>query len=208
MNPSPRRNRRHDPASPSLGKKPDLRRLGARRLFALGTSALLMLALGCGQSDVRGTYRVEIEISSVSGPITGTLILSTGILDVPAITAEDQKNVGDWFESDTLDANSCFVLEGGTGDDRTPQNVRVFEAHISGGDVELPIEIYRTPLQHLEIVELQFFAETFGGDVILYDRGQQRSGRIHGVRLGRANPQKCLDDLQTFREILRSSLSQ
>lgn len=172
------------------------------------TMAFATLMLGCGQADVRGTYEVEIELLRSAAPIAGTLILSTGILDVPAITAEDQKNEAFGFESDSIDANSCFVLEGISDTESAPQNVRVFNAQIGGNHVALPLEIYRTPLQHLEIVRLQFFADTIGGDVILHDRGQRLPGRIHGVRLGTANPEKCLEDLATFRAMLRSTLAQ
>lgn len=169
---------------------------------------LLTLGLqGCTQTEVRGSYEVEIEIDRVAEPIQGTLILSTGILDVPSLSDENRKVAGDWFESDTLDMNSCFILHTGSGDDRTPQNVRVFNARIRASEVDLPIEIYRTPLQRIEIVSLQFFANTLGGDVILHDRGQQRGGRIHGVRVGPPTPQRCLDDLEKFRADLASALS-
>jgi len=167
-----------------------------------------MLLQGCTQTEIRGTYDIEIEIDRAAGPIEGTLILSTGILDVPSLAQEDRTVAGDWLESDTIDVNSCFVLHTGSGAERTPQNVRVFDARIRGSEVTLPIEIYRTPLQRIEIVSLQFFANTLGGDVVLHDRGQQRPGRIRGVRSGSPTPQRCLDDLETFRANLARSLTQ
>ena len=194
-----------EPAPRLRGQRPQKRHIEASRLVPLAATAVFAIALGCGQTDVRGTYDVEIEILRAAGPIAGTLILSTGHLDVPAMTADDRKEAGDWIESDTIDANSCFVIEGGSGDEKTPQSVRVFDAQIGGKGVELPIEIYRTSLQNLEIVRLQFFANTIGGDVILTDRGQQLPGRLHGVRLDSAKPEKCLEDLETFRTLLRNS---
>lgn len=176
--------------------------------FTIAAATGLMLLQGCTRADVRGTYDVEIEIIRSAGPIEGTLILSTGILDVPSLTQEDRSAASDWLESDTNDANSCFVLHAGSGAERTPQNVRVFDARIRGNEVALPIEIYRTPVQSLEIVSLQFFANTMGGDVVFHDRGQQHPGRIHGVRSGSARPQRCLDDLEIFRANLAHSLTQ
>ncbi len=147
------------------------------------------------QSEIRGTYRVEIEITRVAAPIEGTLILSTSALDVPPPTNADRTSLGEWFEHDTIDANSCFILHTGTGEKAIPRNVRVFEAKIRRDEVELPIEIYRTPLQRIEITSLEFFANAIGGDVVLYDQGEQRPGRIHGSRSGSPTRQRCLDDL-------------
>jgi hypothetical protein len=176
--------------------------------FAMTAMTWLLLLQGCTQSEVKGTYDVEIEIVRATAAIGGTLILSTGILDVPALTDEERATAGDWLESDTIDANSCFVLQGGTSEERMPQNVRVFDARIRNNEVGLPIEIYRTPLQRIEIISLQFFADTIGGEVVLHDRGQQRPGRIHGVRSGSPTPQRCIDDLEIFRVNLRNSLAQ
>ena len=174
--------------------------------FTMIAATCLWLLQGCSQTEVRGTYDVEIEILRATAAIEGTLILSTGILDVPILTEEDRTTLGDWLESDTIDANSCFVIHGGPGAEQTPQNVRIFDARIRSNEVSLPIEIYRTPIQRIEIVSLQFFANTIGGEVVLHDRGQQRAGRIHGVRSGPPTPQTCLDDFETFRVHLRNSL--
>ena len=176
--------------------------------FAMAAATWLLLLQGCSQTEVKGTYDVEIEIVQATAAIGGTLILSTGILDVPALTDVERATAGDWLESDTIDANSCFVLYGGSSEEQTPQNVRVFDARIRNNVVGLPIEIYRTPLQRIEIVSLQFFANTIGGEVVLHDRGQQRPGRIHGVRSGSPTPQRCIDDLKIFRVNLRNSLAQ
>lgn len=178
------------------------------RPFKIAVASCVMLLQGCTQSEIRGTYDVEIEIVQAAAAIQGTLILSTGFLDVPSLSEEDRTIAGDWLDGDTIDANSCFVFHAGSGGDESPQSVRVFDLQIRGNDVALPIEIFRTPAQSIEIVRLQFFANTIGGEVVLYDRGQQRAGRIHGVRSGSATPQRCVDDLEIFRANLRNSLAQ
>ena len=168
----------------------------------------ILLLPGCMQSEIQGTYDVEIEIERVRAPIAGTLVVSTAILDLPPPTQEDRASLGEWLEGDTIDANSCFVLHAGPGSEEIPQNVRIFDARIRGSEVEMPIEIYRTPVQRIEIVSLEFFANAIGGDLVLHDRGEQRPGRIHGIRSGSPTPQRCLDDLVTFRANLRNTLTQ
>ena len=176
--------------------------------FTTTAAACILLLQGCTQTEIRGTYDVEIEFVGVTDPIEGTLIFSARSLDVPSLSEEERNSAGDWFESDTINANSCFVLHTGSDAEQTPQNVRVFDARIRGSELTLPIEIYRTPVQHIEIVRLQFFANTMGGEVVFHDRGQQRPGRIHGVRSGSPTPQRCLDDLGAFRANLTRSLAQ
>ena len=174
----------------------------------MAAAIALFLLQGCSQTEVKGTYDVEIEIVRATAGIEGTLILTSGILDVPALSEKDRATAGDWLESDTIDVNSCFILHGAPDAPQTPQNVRVFDARIRNNELDLPIEIYRTPLQRIEIVSLQFFSNTIGGEVVLHDREQQRAGRIHGVRSGSPSPQRCLDDLETFRAQLRNALAQ
>lgn len=167
-----------------------------------------LLLQGCRQSEVRGTYDVEIEIARAVTAIEGTLILSSGTLDVPSPTNEERAIGATWFEADTIDANSCFVLRGDSSIEQAPQSVRVFDARLRGGEILLPLEIYKSPVQSIEIVSLQFFADTIGGEVILHDQGRQLAGRIHGVRSGSPDPQKCLDDLEMFRAMLRNPPAQ
>jgi hypothetical protein len=180
-----------------------------RFVVAAVTAGCILLLLGCRQSEIRGTYDVEIEIARAVAGIEGTLVLSAGVLDVPALTNEERADGGsDWFESDTIDANSCFVLHGGSTAEQTPQSVRIFEARLRGSEIVLPIEIYRSPVQSIEIVSLQFFADTIGGDVVLHDGGRELTGQIHGVRSGAPSAQKCLDELELFRAMLREPIAQ
>jgi hypothetical protein len=177
----------------------------AAAAVAAGFSLLLQ---GCRQPEIRGTYDVEIEIARAVAGLEGTLVLSAGILDIPSLTDEERETGGDWFESDTINANSCFVIHGGSAAEQTPQSVRIFDVRMRGSEVVLPIEIYRSSVQSIEIVSLQFFADTLGGEVVLHDQGRQLAGRIHGIRSGSPSPQKCLDDLEEFRAMLRSPLTQ
>lgn len=184
------------------------RRPGFRFAVAIAAGGCILFLQGCRQSEIRGTYDVEIDIAESVAGIEGTLILSAGILDVPSLTDEERATGGDWLESDTINSNSCFILYGSSDVEQPPQSVRIFDARLRGSEVVLPIEIYRSPVQSIEIVSLQFFADTIGGDVVLHDRGRRLAGRIHGVRSGSPSPQKCLDDLEVFRAMLRSPLSQ
>lgn len=181
---------------------------GSWRRQAGAAIACILLLQGCMQSEIQGTYDVEIEIVRLATPIAGTLIVSTAMLDLPSLTQEDRNTLGEWLEGDTADSNSCFIMHTGSDDEDIPQNVREFDARIRGSEVEMPIEIYRTPVQRIEIVSLEFFANTIAGDIVLHDRDEQRPGRIHGIRSGPPTPQRCLDDIVTFRAVLRSSLTQ
>jgi hypothetical protein len=176
-----------------------------RRWIAAAFCSLLLTS--CMQSEIQGTYQVEIEFSRMGTPIEGTLIMSTAILDARPPTDDDRALLSDWIEGDTIDANSCFILNSGGDDDETPKNVRLFDTRIRGSEISLPIEIYRTPAQHLEITNLEFFANAIGGDVLLHDRGDERVGRIHGFRSGPPKGQRCIDDLEAFRTSLRDSLA-
>jgi hypothetical protein len=175
---------------------------------ALIALASLMFLEACAQSEVRGTYEVEIEIAQLSRPIGGTLILSTSILGVPPLTDEERALDAGWIDSDAIDANSCFVLHGQSNSGATVQNIRVFEARLGSGQLALPVDIYKTPLQRIEIVELQFFANAIGGQIVFHDGNERRTGRIYGDRTGAPSPQRCRDELQTFREGLRAVMEE
>ena len=173
----------------------------------MATAATFVLSLqGCSRSEIRGTYDVELEIAGVGTTLEGTLILATGNLDIPSLSDEDRAKLGEWFVSDTIDANSCFILESPRRSDDASNIVRVFETRLRNNEVVLPVEIYRTPNQYIEIVSLQFFANATGGDVVLYDQEGSRMGRIHGFRSGSPDIRRCLEDLEEFRTELRRSI--
>ncbi len=169
--------------------------------------ACCLLVQGCTQREVRGTYDVEIEIAQVPATLRGTLILSKRALDVPGLDETERLSLGDWFTTDAIDANSCFILSAASGDENEAEFVRVFRAEFRAGEVELPIVIYKTPKQRIEIVNAQFFADAMGGEVALHTGDQIRPGRISGVRTDSAQSERCLEALERFRADLRDSLT-
>ena len=184
-----------------MKKTPDWRWLGV-------ISLLWVLTLpGCSQTDVPGTYDVEIEIIGVPATLTGTLILDAESLDIPPISEAERAQLSEWFGDDTLDANSCFILEPLSKAEDASTIVRVFEARLHDNEISLPIEIFHTPDLRIEIVDLKFFANTTGGEVILHDRGQERRGRVGGVRSGAPSARRCQEELESFRASLRASMS-
>ena len=167
--------------------------------------ALGLLASACTSSEIPGTYEVEIELVRGARPIEGVLVLSRGILDVPPPTAEDRALLGDWIDEDAIDANSCFILVGSDG--ATPRNVRLIDVRFRGDGIALPVVVYETPAQRLEVTRLDFFANALGGEVVLQDQGETREGRIHGHRTGAPERQRCIDGLATVRAGLREALA-
>jgi hypothetical protein len=171
-------------------------------------AVLCILALpGCTPREVPGTYDVEIEIMGVPTTLKGTLILAAEFLEIPPLAETERAQFAEWFAGDTLDANSCFILESPSNSEDASTIVQVFETRMRGNEIALPIEIFHTPTHRIEIVDLKFFANTTGGEVVLYDRDQQREGRIGGVRLGAPSAARCQEGLEAFRAELRASIS-
>lgn len=161
---------------------------------------------GCSPQEIRGSYDVQIEIAGIAAPLDGALILIAGVLDAPPLAEDERAMLSDWFASDTLDADSCFILDSPSTAEDATNIVRVFETRLRGAEIVLPIEIYRTPSQRIEIVDLKFFANTIGGEIVLHDGKQQREGRLSGIRSGPPSAQQCLLALESFRSDLRASL--
>ena len=111
----------------------------------LGAIIGLMAFPACSPTEVRGTYDVEIEIAGVATNLNGTLILDAGFLDIPPMVDDERARFSDWFVSDTLDANSCFILEAPSQDGERSRIVRVFESQFQGGEILLPIESIEHP---------------------------------------------------------------
>ncbi len=169
---------------------------------------LCMLVLpACSPTEVRGTYDVEIDIMGVPTTLKGTLILAAEFLDIPPIADSERAQLTEWFGGDTLDANSCFILESPSDAEGSSIIVQIFETRLIGNEIALPIEIFHTPTIRIEIVDLKFFANTTGGEVVLYDRDQKREGLIGGVRLGAPSATRCQEELEIFRANLRESIS-
>lgn len=178
-----------------------------RRLWRTAASFVFLLSLaGCSDTEIRGSYDVEVDIAGIGTSLDGVLILAAEFLDIPPLEDEERAIFGDWFVSDTIDANSCFILESASRGEEATKIVRVFETRLRGNEIVLPIEIFRTPSNSIEIVALKFFANTTGGSVVFHDRDRQREGRIRGVRSGPPSAAKCLEELEAFRADLRESI--
>jgi hypothetical protein len=181
---------------------------GRQWLWTMAVLVLCILTLpGCSPREVPGTYEVEIEIMGVPTTLKGTLILAAEFLEIPPLAETERAQFAEWFVDNTLDANSCFILESTSNSEDASTIVQVFETRLRGNEIALPIEIFHTPTHRIEIVDLKFFANTTGGDVILYDGDQQREGRIGGVRSGAPSAARCQEGLEAFRAELRASVS-
>jgi hypothetical protein len=175
----------------------------------MGALALLFVLplVGCSPNEVRGTYDVEIEIAGVSTSFKGTLILAAEFLDIPPIPETERAQLAGWLGNNSLDANSCFILESLSNTGEASAIVQIFETRLHGDEITLPVEILRTPGLRIEIVDLKFFANTTGGEIVLFDRDQPRTGRIGGVRSGAPSARRCQEEFETFHANLRASMS-
>jgi hypothetical protein len=163
---------------------------------------LVAVCLGCSQSEVKGTYDVELILAGVPRPHSGTLILSTRTLDIPFVSGTGPGVDSGWFGGESNSANSCFILLSPqtpqTGVEIAPDVVHIFEALIQPRGVDTPIEIVRAGGVRIEIVKLQFFANALGGELELHTVNGVRPGRIRGTRIGDAQPQRCVDAVSSL----------
>ncbi|HIF94703.1 MAG TPA: hypothetical protein EYQ60_16505 [Myxococcales bacterium] len=178
---------------------------GLRSCFCAALMACATFLQGCSPSEIRGTYDVEIQIAGSPTILDGTLVLGSEFLDIPPLDNQERLAFGDWLISDSVDKNSCFILAPISGNKDEPNIVQVFEIHLQGDAISLPIEIVRMPPLRIQIVRLQFFANAMGGELIVHLSDQKREGRISGVRSDLPSAQRCLDEFETFREMLETS---
>jgi hypothetical protein len=183
------------------------RRSGRHRGPVFVAVVLGLIAAACSSSEIPGTYEVEVELLGMRGPLHGVLVLSRGILDVPAPSEADRELLGEWLDDDAIDANSCFILYGNGGAKSTPRNVELIDARFRDDGVRVPFDVYRTPSQRLEVTRLEFFASALGGEVVLHDQGQTREGRIHGRRTASPEQHRCIEALSAVRAELRDTLA-
>jgi len=185
--------------------------------FARWIVVLTMLSLGCGQSEIKGTYEVELEIAGTAQPLAGILMLSTQILDVSPPTEGNEIIDSIWAGDDVLSANSCFILAPrlssqesetgraeGDGSSSEPSVIRIFEVRIQQGEVITPIEILNASDLRIEITKLQFFSGALGGELDVHTSRGIRPGRISGTRTKSASSQLCVESLAGFRAFLTS----
>jgi hypothetical protein len=164
--------------------------------------------LGCARSEVKGTWTVDLEIAGNPRTFPGTLILSSTYLDVPALSGSDAGIEPGWLGDDVLAANSCFILAPPSKIGEEAPIVRVFEARQGSDGLRMPIEIVSASELSIEIVRLQFFSGTLGGELAIHTVEGVRPGRILGERTGAARPQVCVEAMAAFVDSLRHGAAQ
>ena len=180
-------------------------RSGLKMSFCAGIFTSAFVLSSCSPPEIHGSYDVEIEIVGVSEILSGTMILRTGLLDVPPLGAEERSAFGDWMAEESVDSNSCFILAPISGSEEAPHIVQIFETRLEGGEISLPIELIRMPPLRIKVVRMQFFANAVAGEVLFSVRDQEHEGRITGVRSGPPSAQRCLEEYAGFRANLRGS---
>jgi len=164
-----------------------------------------IVGLGCSQQDIPGTYEVELLIQGARAPIEATMILTTTYLDT---SSRGYDAMPDRDET-SGEPNSCLILPSTDPNDETARSVSVFETRIRGGDFLVPVTIFDTGEQRMEITELSFFAGAAGGKLAFYDEQGMREGRIVGTRIGGPDAMRCSAELAKFHakidQLLESS---
>ena len=69
-------------------------RSGLKMSFCAGIFTSAFVLSSCTPPEIHGSYDVEIEIVGVSEILSGTMILGTGMLDVPPLGAEERSAFG------------------------------------------------------------------------------------------------------------------
>ena len=158
--------------------------------------ALLAATVGvaCSQQDIPGTYDVELLIDGARAPLEATMILTTTPIETSgrgydAILDRDETSG---------EPNSCLILPSTDPSDATPRSVSVFESRVRGGEFRVPVTIFDTGEQRMEITELSFFAGAAGGELAFHDEQGAREGRIVGTRVGGPDGMRCSAELAKF----------
>ncbi len=180
-----------------------------RRSLSLSTQLLIFLLVGllsvaCNDGDLRGTYRVEIDLDRSRAPIDAILVLTSTQLDTDSLPyearhgySEDSSTDGDYAENQA-GPNSCLILPSGDPDDDAPRSVSFFETRIRGGEAIVPFSIFKTQDQRMEVVDLQFFANALGGEISFHEADGERSGRLIGDRLSGPRGSQCIEAMRKF----------
>jgi hypothetical protein len=150
--------------------------------------------LACSQQDIPGTYEVELMIEGARAPTEATMILTTTYFE-PSSRAYDAMPDRDETSGEP---NSCLILPSLDPNDQTARGVSVFETRIQGGEFLVPVTIFDTGEQRMEITELSFFAGAAGGKLAFYDEQGRREGQIVGSRVGGPDGMRCGAELAKF----------
>ena len=181
---------------------------------SIGRAGLVSLALvailsACtNDSDVRGTYDVELRVQRIGVPIHGTLVLGSRALDVRDRTwiVPNKRGGGEIEDGDDLllDANSCLVLTRARSE--TPHAVMLFEIRGRSDGIELPFGLFDSGKERIEVTELRLFAQALSGDLVYTDADGAGEGRLFGDRTGGPEGDYCVRALERFVDAIEAEV--
>lgn len=122
--------------------------------------------------------------------------------DRHADTSAAHDRAGRYEASDADDAigatNSCLILPSADARDKAPRSVTFFEARVRGDEFLVPVTVFETSGERMEITKLSFFAGAIGGEVLLTGEDGARAGRIVGDRVAGPDAGRCREALLAF----------
>lgn len=175
----------------------------------VGPVCLLLLAIlgACtNDSDLRGTYDVELRVQRIGVPIRGTLVLGSRSLEMndPIWIVPNTRGGGAIDDEDDLllDPNSCLVLTSARSE--TPHAVMLFEIRSGAEGIELPFGLFDSGKERIEVTDLKLFADALSGDLVYTDANGNGEGRLYGDRKGDPDGDACIRSLARFVEALEA----
>lgn len=179
---------------------------GAPRVALVSLLLLATLGACTNDSDLRGTYDVELRVQRIGVPIRGTLVLGSRALDVndPIWIVPNKRGGGPIDDEDDLllDPNSCFVLTSARSE--TPHAVMLFEIRSGDEGIELPFGLFDSGNERIEVTELKLFADALSGDLVYAEANGTGEGRLYGDRTGGPDGDACVRSLARFVEALEA----
>lgn len=176
----------------------------------VGLVSLLLLALlvACtSDTDLRGTYDVELRVQQIGIPIRGTLVLGRRALDVsdPIWIVPNKRGGGEIDDEDDLllDPNSCLILTNERSE--TPRAVMLFEIHSQSDAIELPFGLFDSGKERIEVTELKLFADALSGQLVYADADGTGEGRLYGDRTGSPDGDECIRSLTRFVDAIEAA---
>lgn len=115
----------------------------------------------------------------------------------------DYDRYGDRYAASDADdvvgaPNSCLILPSVDTRDPAPRSVTFFETRVRGDEFRVPVTVFETSGERMEITKLSFFAGAVGGDVLLTGEDGERTGRIVGDRVAGPDARRCKEALAAF----------
>ena len=166
-----------------------------RRPSLAGLLLVLLATLtACsGQSDVRGTYEVELRVPKIGVPLNGTLVLGARSLEIGdgAWIVPNARGGGEIEDEDDLllEVNSCLVLMSArTG---AAHSVMLFEVRARPDGIELPFGFFDSGKERIEVTDVSLFANALSGDLVFADEDGIGRGKLYGDRTGDPDGDYC-----------------